>query len=115
MKKYSIGLFVLCVVVIAAVAADRRIEERQSKLPEQEENSSQILEEGIMTKGQPKVFYLAVRDEKIVVYADSMDQVYEYTDISISLLPTELQEEIRAIKVTTDAVWLYNFLENYSS
>ena len=60
-------------------------------------------------------YQLQVEEGYIVVYENSQNQVFEYTDIPLESLPKELQGEVllgKQIKTTDE---LYNFLENYSS
>lgn len=60
-------------------------------------------------------FYLAVRDNEIVVYLEDMETVYINTGIELSSLPEEIQQEIIQMIVVEDEQSLYHFLENYSS
>lgn len=60
-------------------------------------------------------FYLAVRDNEIVVYLEDMETVYINTGIELSSLPEEIQQEIIQMIMVEDEQSLYHFLENYSS
>lgn len=62
-----------------------------------------------------KCFYLAVRDNEVVVYLEDMETVYINTGIEISSLPEETQQEIIQMIWMEDEESLYHFLENYSS
>lgn len=60
-------------------------------------------------------FYLAVRDNEVVVYLEDMETIYIYTGIELSSLPEDMQQEIIQMIWIEDEERLYNFLENYSS
>lgn len=60
-------------------------------------------------------FYLMVVDNYVVVYQEDMETVYMDTDILLTELPEELQQEIIQVMFIPDEESLYNFLENYSS
>lgn len=60
-------------------------------------------------------FYLMVVDNYVVVYLEDRETVYMDTDILLTELPEELQQEIIQVMFIPDEESLYNFLENYSS
>lgn len=60
-------------------------------------------------------FYLAVRDNEVVVYLEDMETIYINTGILLEDLPTDVQMEIIQMLWIADEDTLYNFLENYSS
>lgn len=64
---------------------------------------------------QNEEFYLLVENEYINVYYSDLKTVYLYTDILLSDLPDELQQEILDKKYISSEEELYNFLESYSS
>ena len=64
---------------------------------------------------EQKDFCLQVENGYVVVYQEGESQVYEYTDIPLEALPTELQSQVLLGKVLHSQDELYNFLENYSS
>lgn len=51
----------------------------------------------------------------VAVYALPGNEVYEYTDVILEVLPSGLQEEIHDGKYLRNEEELYNFLENYTS
>lgn len=51
----------------------------------------------------------------VAVYELPGNEIYEYTDVILEILPAGLQEEIRDGKYLKDEEALYNFLENYTS
>ena len=60
--------------------------------------------------------YKLVNDNNYVtVYQLPENELYEYTDVIMDILPVELQEEIHQGKYLKDEKELYNFLENYTS
>jgi len=58
-------------------------------------------------------YYLINEGGFVTVYYIDKTTVYEYTNIALDSLPTELQDEISTGKYITDLNELYNFLENY--
>ncbi len=60
--------------------------------------------------------YKLVNDNNYVtVYRLPENELYEYTDVIMDVLPVELQEEIHRGKYLKSERELYNFLENYTS
>lgn len=51
----------------------------------------------------------------VTVYRLPENEIYEYTEVIMDILPAELQEEIREGKYLKNEEELYNFLENYTS
>ena len=51
----------------------------------------------------------------MAVYKLPENEIYEYTDVILDVLPEELREEIREGKYLKGEEELYNFLENYTS
>lgn len=60
-------------------------------------------------------FYLAVRDNEVVVYLEDRETIYINTGIELDSLPEEIQEEIIQMIWIEDEESLYDFLEAYSS
>lgn len=60
-------------------------------------------------------FYLAVYDNKVVVYLEDKKTIYINTEIPLSSLPEPTQQEIIQMMWVPDEESLYNLLENYSS
>ena len=60
-------------------------------------------------------FYLAVYDNRVVVYLEDMETVYIETDIRLDSLPEQLQRNIIEMLWIENEEKLYDFLENYSS
>lgn len=60
-------------------------------------------------------FYLAVRNNEVVVYLEDMETIYINTGIRVESLPEEMQMELMQMIWVEDEESLYNFLEAYSS
>jgi len=60
-------------------------------------------------------FYLMVVDNYLVVYLEDKETVYMYTDILLTELPDNIQQDIINVMFVDDEESLYNFLEAYSS
>lgn len=60
-------------------------------------------------------FYLAVRNNEVVVYLEDMETVYINTGIELTSLPEDMQQEVIRMIWVEDEESLYNLLENYSS
>lgn len=60
-------------------------------------------------------FYLAVRNNEVVVYLEDMETIYINTGIQLDSLPEDTQMEIMQMIWVEDEESLYNFLEAYSS
>lgn len=60
-------------------------------------------------------FLLVDNDGYVAVYALPENEIYEYTDVILDVLPEELKEEVRQGKYLKNEEELYNFLENYTS
>ena len=60
-------------------------------------------------------FYLAVYDNKVIVYLEDQMTVFIETEIDLDSLPEDLQQEIIQMMFVEDEETLYNFLESYSS
>lgn len=60
-------------------------------------------------------FYLAVKDNEVVVYLEDQKTVYINTGIPLETLPEQLQMEIIEMRFVEDEKTLYNLLETYSS
>lgn len=60
-------------------------------------------------------FMLVNDGNYVTVYRLPENEIYEYTDVIMDVLPAELQEEIQRGKYLKNEEELYNFLENYTS
>ncbi|MBR1931758.1 MAG: hypothetical protein IJ833_09880 [Lachnospiraceae bacterium] len=62
-----------------------------------------------------KSFYLAVKDNEVVVYLEDQETLYLYTGIELDKLPEALQLQIMQMLWVENEESLYDFLEAYSS
>ena len=60
-------------------------------------------------------YYLAVKDNEVIVYLEDMQTLYMYTGIRLDELPDPLQMQIIQMLRIEDEEELFDFLENYSS
>ena len=60
-------------------------------------------------------FYIVAINDLLVVYLEDRETVYQYTNIHLSQLPEQLQQEIIKVMHISDEESLYDFLENYTS
>lgn len=60
-------------------------------------------------------YYLAVRNNEVVVYLEDMETVYINTGIMLESLPEDIQMELIQTIWVEEEEKLYNFLEAYSS
>lgn len=129
----TVTVFAFLVVIAAAVWYMRRDpstppeEQRGTELVEmlpaetlpdrtvraQEQGSP--FEEAVQDRQPEYEYILRNHDEYVTVYRLPEDEIYEYTDVILDVLPAELQEEIRQGKYLRNDEELYNFLENYTS
>lgn len=60
-------------------------------------------------------FYLAVRDNEVVVYLEDQSTIYINTGIALDSLPEKIQMQVMDMLSVPDEETLYDFLETYSS
>lgn len=60
-------------------------------------------------------FYLAVRNNEVVVYLEDRETIYINTGITLDSLPEDMQMEVMQMLWIEDEESLYDFLETYSS
>lgn len=60
-------------------------------------------------------YYLTELNGYVAVYYSDKKSLYECTNIKVSELPSDVQNEIRTGKEISGITALYGFLENYSS
>lgn len=114
-SKYGIGLVCVIVLLLLGLSLGYRKQyeytEEQVRLSEEEKNTLSV--QGKAEKEQ--IFYLQPLNGYVVVYLEDRKTIFEYTDIKVSELPEEIQEEIEQGKAIAGLEKLYGFLENYSS
>lgn len=60
-------------------------------------------------------FYLAVYNNRVVVYLDDMKTIYIETEIELDSLPEDVQQDIMGMMWVENEETLYDLLESYSS
>lgn len=139
MSKKIWGTVLTALILIAAVTLAFWYGNRDAGTPPQEQKGTQLVEvlptKNIPDKvsmlegnsetgpGEPAQdaetdayeFVLVDNDNYVAVYSLPENEIYEYTDVILDVLPEELQEEIRKGKYLKSEEELYNFLENYTS
>ena len=122
--KYMIGFFSVLVILLCILSAGYRISyshvvEKQSALEKSAADTRNIeaeitADEGTDAEDAPG-YCLRELQGYVAVYRNSDGGLYELTDIQVSDLPEEIQQEIAAGKSVASEKELYGFLENYSS
>ena len=75
-------------------------------------------EQAITTKGKAEKnegYYLKELNGYVTVYLSDKKTIYELTEIPLTDLPEEIQQEVCSGKYIESIKELYGFLENYSS
>ena len=115
--KYCIGFLaaILFLVVLLGIGyqvsyqyvMDRQMARQQDK----QQRSVAVKGEAEKNEG----YYLCELQGFIVVYLSDKSTIYEFTEIPLTDLPEEVQQEIHTGKHIETEKELYAFLENYSS
>ncbi len=61
------------------------------------------------------IYYLKALNHELVVYRSDQKEVYMPTDLTLDMLPIEVQQEIIHTKCFNDIREVYDFLESYTS
>ncbi len=62
------------------------------------------------------IYYLKAVDHELLVYrSDNLDEVFMPTDLTLDMLPWDVQQQIIATKCFNDIGEVYAFLESYTS
>ena len=71
----------------------------------------------VYAQEEEKIFYYlkAVNHELVVYRSDKMDEIFMPTDLTLDMLPWEVQQQIIATKCFNDITEVYAFLESYTS
>ncbi len=121
--KYVIGFFAVFLVFGLLLSAGYQMTyeqamEKQSALDDKSADAQSIetdVEKVENTGEEEDGYYLCELQGFVVVYLSDRTTVYEFTEIPLTDLPDEVQQEISAGKYISGAEELYGFLENYSS
>lgn len=123
-KKYVIGFFAALFLVVFLLSAGyqisyRHVIDRQASLEEEQSAVTRsISAEGeAVTEEMDRDGGYLLRELNgfVAVYLADGKTIYELTEIPLSDLPEELQQQIREGKILSTEDELYGFLENYSS
>lgn len=136
MSKRIWGTAVFAAALIITVVSVYLYFHKETKIPPEEQRGTELVElipteimpdmavaenedvekEEAQNTGAGVYQFLLVNDDNYVaVYSLPENEIYEYTDVILDVLPAELQEEIRQGKYLKNEEELYNFLENYTS
>lgn len=121
--KYVIGLLAAFLLIAALLAAGyqisyRHVMDRQAAAAEEEAATESIAVEGEAVKEEKSEgdgYWISQLQGYVTVYLSDRTTIYEMTDILLTDLPEEVQQEIAAGKYISTTEELYAFLENYSS
>jgi PDZ domain-containing secreted protein len=83
--------------------------------PPEEQRGVELVEVNQTPGKRTGEFLLVDDDNYVTVYRLPEQEIYEYTDVILDVLPTDLKEEIQDGKYLKNEEELYNFLENYTS
>ena len=123
-KKYMVGFFALILIFGVLLTAGYqisydRVTQRQAASGQELTDARSITAEGEAvgenTGEAEEGYYLCEMQGFVVVYLGDRKTIYEMTEIPLTDLPEEIQQEIAAGKYIPTQDELYGFLENYSS
>ena len=121
--KYIVGFFAVILIFGALLTAGyqisyERIAERSAAPDNEITDTRSITAEGEAAAEDAsgeEGYYLCEMQGFVVVYLSDRQTIYEMTEIPLSDLPEEVQQEVAAGKYIATRDELYGFLENYSS
>ena len=121
--KYLIGLLTALVLIVILLTAGyqmsyRHVMDRQAAGAEEESSTESIAAEGEAVnekKESEDGYWRCQLQGYVAVYLCDRTTIYEMTDIPLTELPEEVQQEVAEGKYISTAEELYAFLENYSS
>ena len=58
---------------------------------------------------------MKVIDSRLMVFRSDMEEVFMPTDLTIDMLPEDVQQEVIAVKCFNHMNEVYDFLESYTS
>ena len=117
--RYRIGFFMALFLFISLLGIGYQLsyqyvaDKHQTESQELEKKTESITTKGTAEKNEG--FYLCDLHGYVAVYLYDQATIYEFTDISLDSLPSEVQKEIKNGKYIQTENELYGFLENYSS
>ena len=123
-KKYGViltlSLFAFLAVLFLGYREEYKYLVRKSQNPSETQSENQsddtlLQVQGTAEKEEEQSYYLTILNGYVVVFRSDRQTLFEYTDIPLADLPTELQNELKKGKIIIGEEKLYGFLENYSS
>lgn len=123
-SRYIIGFFAAFLVLGMLLAAgyqityDHVMDRQAAQARDEMSGTESIAAEGEkVTNPQDEEdgFYLCELQGFVVVYLSDRKTIYEFTEIPVTDLPEEVQQEVADGKYIATVKELYAFLENYSS
>lgn len=123
-KKYGViltfSLFAFLAVLSLGYREEYKYLLRKSQNPSETQSENQsddtlLQVQGTAEKEEEQSYYLTILNGYVVVFQSDRQTLFEYTDIPLADLPTELQNELKKGKIIIGEEKLYGFLENYSS
>ena len=121
--KYIVGFFAAFLIFGVLLTAGyqisyERIAERNAAPDNEITDTRSITADGEAAAedvSEDEGYYLCEMQGFVVVYLSDRQTIYEMTEIPLSDLPEEVQQEIADGKYIATRDELYGFLENYSS
>ena len=121
--KYIVGFSAAILIIGALLTAGYRISyervtERNAAMNNEVADTRSITAEGEAADESALAdegYYLCEMQGFVVVFLSDRQTIYELTEIPLTDLPEEVQQEIAAGKYIATKEELYGFLENYSS
>lgn len=117
-KRYYIGFFAAIFSVMFFLGIGYRISYQQMLERQEAKWMEDEKENLIVTKGEAQKnegYYVKELHGCVAVYYGDRETLYELTEIPLTDLPEEVQEEVRVGKYLATMQEMYGFLENYSS
>ena len=123
-KKYGViltfSLFAFLAVLSLGYREEYKYLVRKSQNPSETQSENQsddtlLQVQGTAEKEEEQSYYLTILNGYVVVFRSDRQTLFEYTDIPLADLPTELQNELKKGNIIIGEEKLYGFLENYSS
>lgn len=122
-SRYMIGFFAAFILVVAALSAGYqmtydRVINRQVSHESETPGAGSIAAEGQEVNDGTNTedgFYLCELQGFVAVYLSDRKTIFEFTEIPLTDLPKEVQQEVAEGKFIRTNQELYAFLQNYSS
>ena len=116
--KYCIGFFAGIFILVLLLGIGYQVSYEHVLDSQEARGETQTETKTITTKGEAvknEGYYLCELQGFVVVYLSDKSTIYEFTEIPVTDLPEEVQQELRDGKYVETEQELYGFLENYSS